>query len=191
MAVPQNGEIGHCVQFKEIGTGYAEKISYHKVCGPGGQEVRQAVENIEGLPSGLRDDIMDSESEGFESGISVENMDCHSSITGFQERLMGCEPYVMQCPAIGVGPFHKGKNEVTVIGDSVHLPDNIVTGIQAVYDPVESRESGADLKIVLHDEISGDQGRWTFFSSRAFTGGSPATDPSSMALRTAPPPVKI
>ena len=41
----------HRIKDKEIGTGHLEEIPHHKVRGPGSLQLRQAVKDVEGVPS--------------------------------------------------------------------------------------------------------------------------------------------
>ena len=51
MFSPYQRKERHRIKDKEIGTGHLEEIPHHKVRGPGSLQLRQAVKNIEGVPS--------------------------------------------------------------------------------------------------------------------------------------------
>ena len=87
MPAPQQREICHCIQLKQIRTGHAEKVAHHQVCVPYGLKRRQTVKHIERILSLLSDPVMDIHSKRLKPLIGVKLADLKS--------LSRCEKWFM------------------------------------------------------------------------------------------------
>ena len=63
MLSPDYREKGNRIQNKKKWAGHSEKVTHHKVCGPGSLEFGKAVKNIEGIFSFRFYKVMDIHSE--------------------------------------------------------------------------------------------------------------------------------
>ena len=75
VAAPQNGKIGHRVEFEQVRAGDHEEVADHQVRRPGQQQIREAVKDVEDVPSLLPDDVVNLGGEGFEARVGVELVD--------------------------------------------------------------------------------------------------------------------
>ncbi len=143
VAAPEEGEIGHRVEFEKIRTGDHKEVADHEVRGPRQQEVGQTIEDIENIPSLLSDDVVDLGREGLETRLGVELVDGHPA-RGFQKRGVTGKAHIDHPFVVGQGGVDIGDHEGTVVFHVVHLHNHVVARLEAVQDCVQALDAGTD-----------------------------------------------
>ncbi len=70
--LPDQGEVGHCVEVIEIGASNPEEVTDHMIGRPGGQKLRERVEDVERPGALIGDHLVDLGGKGFEPLARIE-----------------------------------------------------------------------------------------------------------------------
>ncbi len=139
--VAKDGEIGDCIEFEKVGACNPEKVPHHVVGGPGGEKVRKAIENQEGVLPFFGEDGVNAGGEGFEAEGWIEAVDGdrrRSADKGF----MVPEAHINDPLSLLQGVVDERADEIAVIGDGIDLPDDIVPDAQVIEDLVQAGVAG-------------------------------------------------
>ena len=159
VAAAQQREVGHRVQLKQVGAGDPEKVAHHQVGIPHRLQIRKAVEDIERVPPGLGDLVVDGHGERLKALVRVVLAHFHPGQVVQQGRMLG-EADVEHPPPVGHRLPDKGPGEPLELLYAGYLPDHIVPqpdmvqrlvqpGITAV-DLVKCRHGTASLRFVRY-----------------------------------------
>ena len=118
-------EICHRIQFKQIWTGHAEKISHHQICRPLYLKIRKTVKYIKCISSLFRNHMAHRNRKTLKSIFRMKFIDFHTLLRLYQWFVIG-ETHINQISSVCDCLFHKGIHNKLVILKFRHLPDYII-----------------------------------------------------------------
>jgi hypothetical protein len=136
-------EIGDGVQLEQVGADHPEEIAHHVVGGPGREEIRQAVTDVERAAPVVRDQLVDLDGKGLEPALRFQPHRADARPFRYEGIVMS-EPQVDDLPPLRRSGGNEGLHEAAVVFDVVHAPDHVVTDTQPVEDGVEALDSGGN-----------------------------------------------
>jgi len=142
MAPPEDGEIGHRIEFKKVRTSNDKEIANHQVRGPGQKEIGEGIEDIEHIPAFLADDIVHLGGKGFKSRIRIEFIYGHPA--GIEQGGMAGETHIDDPLVVPQRLLHEGEDKAAVIFDVVHLENDIVAAPEIIEDLVQTLNARTD-----------------------------------------------
>ena len=141
MVIPIDAEVRDGLQIVEPRTGEQKEVAQHLIRQPDGGQVRQAVEDVNGMLARILDDLVDVGDEALEAQRGVRRVDLGAEVVGNQ-LLVGCKPEVDQPPVRCQGGLGIGRDQGLVVRHPVHLPDDVVARHDAPEHLVQSRKTG-------------------------------------------------
>ena len=141
MFAPDDREISHRIQFKEIRTGYAEKISHHQICPPGRLQIRQTVKYIKRIPSFFCDHLMNRHRKWLKSFFRMKFPD-FQTFHRLQKRRICGKPHINQIAPVPDSLFHIRHHKETIAFQIWYLPHDIVSQPNGIQCFIEPRNSG-------------------------------------------------
>ena len=153
MAAADDREEGDRIQDEQEGTCDPEEVAHHQVRGPGSLQLRQAVEDIEGILSLLFNDLMDLDGEGLEPVGQGNDHALHFRAFGYEFR-MGGKAEVDDFPAVLLRLLDEGDRETAELFQHGYAPDDVVTHADRIEGLVQGGNAGQHFVKCGHGDIS-------------------------------------
>ena len=148
---PEHRKISDRIQNEKEGTGQMEKIPHEQVCRPGRLQLRQTVEDIEGIIAFLFDDVVDLHGEGLKA-VGQGNLNDPQALHGRQDRLMLRKTDIEQVSLIPHGLLRKGDCHCAELIQRSHFPDHVVPQTDIVQCGIHRRNARSNWFICCHEQ---------------------------------------
>ena len=148
MIVAEKREISHRLQVVEVRAGEREEVAQHRVRVPVGGQFRHAVEDVECAAAGVFDHGVDPGDEGLETLGRVQLVNLDPAVDADERRMAGKAKVDDLSPGLQPGPA-EGLDHGQVVADSIHLPNNIVAGQNALEHLVQAGQAGRQCRRVI------------------------------------------
>ena len=102
MSAPDQRKEGDRIQLKQKRTGDAEEIAHHQIRRPGSLQFRQAVKNVESVPAGFRNQVVDRDRERLKP-VRQFNVYCPDLRMAFRQRRVRRETNINDLPPVPDG----------------------------------------------------------------------------------------
>jgi hypothetical protein len=144
MVIPHDGEISDGLELEQIRAGQHEEVTDHPIAETIKGQVGHGVEHVQPALALLLDLLVNLRDKQLETRFGPEFKDLDAGFFGEKRRVAG-KPEIDHFLLFLFRVRAKGVDERRVVGNGVHLPDNIVAGHDAVEHFVQRWQAGAGL----------------------------------------------